>query len=167
MTFSSTRRTSLAASLIGLIAPLSLLHAQPNGDNSLRGVWRLEAFEVNGVRIASSDAAVKDSDLWNSRFRFDALKAEWLETPDSKPHAAPLKLDAAASPKAVELEIFGVKVNGIYEVRGDILKACFSVKSVGRGFAPGREPRPVDFTTKGTLERLVLIFAKTPAAKTE
>jgi uncharacterized protein (TIGR03067 family) len=79
---------------------------------------------------------------------------------DDKFIYAQYKLNLQATPKAIDLKVYGLTFKGIYSLDDQKLKVCFSVRSPGgRKLEPGKEGRPTDFTTKNP-ERMLFIFVR-------
>jgi uncharacterized protein (TIGR03067 family) len=100
----------------------------------LQGTWNVVAIEAGGQK--APDGTVKDR-----RFLFKGDKVSLSGMPED---LHPLRLDATAEPKAMDLgsNVEGEFSKAIYELKGDTLKVCFSQST--------KLDRPKDFKTAGT-----------------
>lgn len=136
----------------------------------LSGRWRVDVFEWDGSRTTAKETESGSSDIFDSRWLFGLTKAERVFADGDKSEYATYKLNFRATPKTIDIRFAESTLKGIYAVEAKTLKVCFSVRGDGKKLLPGKEDRPVDFTTKEGSERLLLIFVrddmpKPPAVK--
>jgi uncharacterized protein (TIGR03067 family) len=107
----------------------------------LRGTWRPESVTESGRRLTGADLEVYKGMTLTIQEGKSTLKAA-----DGKVlSACELELDAGRDLKtfdAKEVEGLGVgrTYKGVWEVKGDTLKWCFSTKDRPKGFEPQEGP---------------------------
>jgi uncharacterized protein (TIGR03067 family) len=113
---------------------------------ALAGTWRPISAENNGYKASEEDLKgarwIRDADGKWTLWRGDKAVVEW----------AVKKIDAAKSPKTIDIEVAagayqGVVYLGIYDLDGDKLRICFAL--------PDRAVRPTEFSaSKGSIRAL-------------
>lgn len=117
-------------------------------EEDLRGAWTAVSGEAGGK--AQPAEAVK-----GYRLTFVDGKVTVQFAGESK--QGTFKLDPAARPKTIDLDLDGGAGVGIYSLEGDTLKLCFTES--------GKEDRPSEFSTKEGNVRVLLILKKEAEGK--
>ena len=103
----------------------------------LQGTWRLVSLEVDGKKATKGEIK-KEQKMVVKGDKFTST------VDDKHSFKGTFKLDPAKKPKAVDAAVTegqykGKTLLGIYEVEGDMLRACYA--------PPGKE-RPTEFASK-------------------
>jgi uncharacterized protein (TIGR03067 family) len=149
--------------LVCLFAARSLAQSDAlrQEERALKGVWRVRVFEGDGQRLTAEEFKDKTSDLFELKWVFKVDRAIVRFEGDLDIEYVRYKLDPTAKPKAVDLDMQGQTISGVYRLENDKLTVCFSVKNPNRfKVVPGKEARPKDFTTKKDSERLLVILER-------
>jgi uncharacterized protein (TIGR03067 family) len=97
--------------------------------DKLQGKWMVESFEYNGGPVAEMLGAIRE-------FAGD----KYTLTPKSgDTFTGTLKIDAAQTPKQIDLMLADRTLKGIYEVDGTTLKLAYTLEG---------DARPTEFTSK-------------------
>jgi uncharacterized protein (TIGR03067 family) len=119
--------------------------ANPNDPSAkeharLLGTWNVVDGETQGVRM--DPAAVKDN-----KWTFTADKVTYTEF--GKNVEATYRFNPGTTPPSYDFKGPSTAIQGIYELKGDILKVCFAATN-----------RPTAFATAGTSQDTLLFILK-------
>lgn len=140
----------LAAALLTLVTTLVLpcTIAQDNDAAKLQGTWVLASVEIEGKEVPldnlhESRLVIKDD---NYSFSLKDLRLEFQ-----------YKLDATASPKAIDLKVTqgsetGMVYHGIYTLEEGRYKICRNTKP--------QQPRPTTFATEPDSGLMMVVWKR-------
>jgi uncharacterized protein (TIGR03067 family) len=107
----------------------------------LAGKWTVESFEFNGQPVAEMIAAVRE-------FKAD----QYTLTPKSgQTFSGTLKIDAAQTPKQIDLMLADRTLRGIYEIDGTTLKLAYALEG---------DARPTAFESKADSGVVLVVHKK-------
>ncbi len=121
----------------------------------VEGGWVPVAIEVDGNQIPKEDLKNAPSKLTLKGDQYTLLM------PDKKVQKGTFTIDATKDPKTVDSTPAdgphkGMTIKGIYEVKGDMMKACYDISGKGR---------PKSFTTKDKPGHVLIVYKRAKAAK--
>jgi uncharacterized protein (TIGR03067 family) len=110
---------------------------------ALQGVWKVEKFVIGGREMPAEA---------NERFRV-IVKGDRLMFQDGEKNIGDtaIKLDATKKPAAVDMTEKGTVVEGIYQVKGDAAKLCWT--------GP-RKARPTGFASEKDSETTFMVLKR-------
>jgi uncharacterized protein (TIGR03067 family) len=118
-----------ALAMSGLLsAPFLACGADAEVDK-LQGKWTVESFEYNGGPVAEMLGALRE-------FSGDKYT---LSPKTGETFSGTFKIDAAQTPKQIDLMLPDRTLKGIYEISGETLKIAYSLDG---------EARPTEFQSK-------------------
>src|SRR5262245_2796853 len=129
-----------AALLVAAPAPAE----EKKDKDLLQGEWTVVSMERGGKQAPEEEV---------KKIKF-AVKDDTITVNDGrKDEAAKFKIDAGKKPKTIDImpEPDEKKVLGIYELKGDELKICFT---------KGGGERPTEFATKADSEQVLIVFKR-------
>ena len=115
--------------------------AEPKVDPALKGKWEIVSGRFNG----NESPSVKGRFL-----KFTNSELITYYSDEDKDLTVPVKIDASASPKQIDIDRFGDLALGIYTIEKDTLKICYG--------EPGAD-RPTKFQSLAG-ERVFLLVLK-------
>jgi uncharacterized protein (TIGR03067 family) len=89
----------------------------------------VESFDYNGKPVEALKAAVRE--FKDSKYTLKPLEGETF--------SGTIKLDAAKTPKQIDLELNDRTLKGIYQIDGDMLKISYRLEG---------DERPTEFESK-------------------
>jgi uncharacterized protein (TIGR03067 family) len=115
----------------------------------LQGTWKLVSAEHDNPALDSDGSGLAPWVIKGNKVLYAG--AEW----------AVLTVDSTTTPRVIDLGPLQPKrvFEGVYVVEGDQLKICVNRQT------DGAKNRPLDFTTKGQADRLLLVFERTKAGE--
>lgn len=143
----------MTANALWSLTTLLALAAAPEAvrdEDRLQGDWK-----VTSLVEAGKKAEPKTFAAWNLTVAGDKMTArDGKEVMDEYT----FRLDAAASPRAIDLtvqtgEAKGKTLQGIYQLEGDTLTVCVS--------EPGKKDRPKEFRSAEGSSHTLLVFQRT------
>ena len=128
-------RSVAAHSVISVMMALVMTVAQADDTEPLRGVWKLSAWQTDGMQLSEDHLAGGKLVLDGEHYAV-TLAGRGTATGTQK-------LNAQKQPKTIDVTAAdgpdkGVACQGIYELDGDVFRVAF---------APPGKPRPTAFTT--------------------
>jgi uncharacterized protein (TIGR03067 family) len=132
-----------------LLAAMSWSADAQTDSKELKGTWQLKS-EVK-------DGEAKDADYVKSiRLSFDA-KGDWAVMKDDDTiFKGTTKLDTAKKPQQIDMTLTspeenkGIQVQGIYEIKGDTFRICWTING----------ERPTEFEAKEASGRTYAVFQR-------
>ncbi len=149
-------RRFLPAILAGLVVAVGLTAAPDSfKEQAIKqdrakydGTWRVIALEVNGEKVAESDArkivVLNHGDTW-------IIQVEGKEVSKGTSTIDPTRMPRTIDFIPAEMGSKATTYHGIYEITGDTRKLCFA--------QPGK-PRPTAFVSKPGSEDTLVIFQR-------
>jgi uncharacterized protein (TIGR03067 family) len=120
----------LAALAMSSLLPAPSLACGADAEvDKLQGKWTVESFEYNGGPVAQMLGALRE-------FSGDKYT---LSPKSGETFSGTFKIDAAQTPKQIDLMLPDRTLKGIYEVSGETLKIAYSLDG---------EARPTEFQSK-------------------
>lgn len=89
--------------------------ADATDQEKLQGKWTVESFQYNGMPVDALKDAVRE-------FNGDKYS---LKLTSGEEFSGTTKIDAAAKPKQIDLQLSDRTLKGIYEIDGDTLKISY------------------------------------------
>jgi uncharacterized protein (TIGR03067 family) len=122
-------------------------------EEALRGTWKAVSGEAGGTPIPAE--AVK-------RYQLTFADGKVTVQTGGVGKQGKFKLDPAAKPRAIDLDLDGGAGVGIYSLDGDTLTLCFAEKGKAE---KGKQDRPSKFSTDGESRWVLLVLKKGADAK--
>ena len=134
---------SYAASAGYVLALVSAAATATDTDDqqALHGKWIVESFQYNGNPVDRLKDAVRE--FKNGSYSLTPKQGEGIE--------GSVKLDPTQKPKAIDLDVNGRTLKGIYELDGDTLKMCYDLM---------HEERPTEFVSKPDSGLIVIVHKR-------
>ena len=110
-------------------------------EQPLHGKWIVESFRYNGNPIDRLKEAVRE--FYDGKYSLTPKSGEGIE--------GTVKLDVTQTPKAIDLDVNGRIIKGIYELHGDTLRMCYNLSS---------DERPTEFESKPDSGLIVIIHRR-------
>jgi uncharacterized protein (TIGR03067 family) len=112
----------------------------PTGQE-LQGKWVVKSFEYNGSEVERLKNAIRE--FKDGKYSLTPKTGEAIE--------GAVMLDATQSPKAIDLDVNGRVIKGIYELDGDTLTLCYNLAS---------DERPSEFASKPDTGLIKVVHAR-------
>jgi uncharacterized protein (TIGR03067 family) len=122
-----------------LAVPAFLSGAEPAEKDKLEGVWLVVSVEMGGKKASPDDLKNGPDRLVLDKGKYKLFKGDMLVRGGS------YKVDTGVTPHTI-LNVVeegigkGQMIEGIYEVKGDMMRACFDIEG---------KSRPKEFATEG------------------
>lgn len=110
-------------------------------EKQLQGKWIVESFRYNGNPVDRLKQAVRE--FHDGKYSLTPKTGEAIE--------GSVKLDTTKTPKAIDLDVNGRIIKGIYELDGDTLRMCYNLTS---------DERPAAFESKPDSGLIVIVHKR-------
>ncbi len=116
-------------------------HASTPAGQELQGKWVVKSFEYNGSEVERLKNAIRE--FKDGKYSLTPKTGEAIE--------GAVTLDTSQSPKAIDLDVNGRIIKGIYELDGDTLTLCYNLAS---------DERPSEFASKPDTGLIKIVHAR-------
>ncbi len=112
----------------------------PTGQE-LQGKWVVKSFEYNGSEVERLKNAIRE--FKDGKYSLTPKTGEAIE--------GAVTFDATQTPKAIDLDVNGRIIKGIYQLDGDTLTLCYNLAS---------DERPSEFASKPDTSLIKVVHAR-------